>query len=90
MKNNPLISILNFGRLSIGNILKMNLMGEQIENIYNFLQLSDRIAIAGQPTLAQYPTIATAGYQIVINLALKESMNALYVDRVLTSSGSSA
>ncbi len=85
MKNNRLTSILNFGKLSIGNILKINLMGEQIENIYNFLQLSvggastwqNRIATAGQPTLAQYPTIATAGYQLVINLALKESMNAI-------------
>lgn len=77
MKNNRVIPIFNFVKLSISNILKMNLMGEQIENIYNFLQLSDRIATAGQPTLEQYPAIATAGYQIVINLALKESMNAI-------------
>jgi protein tyrosine phosphatase (PTP) superfamily phosphohydrolase (DUF442 family) len=72
-----LIPILNFVRLSISNILKINLMGEQIENIYNFIQLSDRIATAGQPTIEQYPAIATAGYQVVINLALKESMNAI-------------
>jgi protein tyrosine phosphatase (PTP) superfamily phosphohydrolase (DUF442 family) len=52
-------------------------MGDRIEDIYNFLQLSDRIATAGQPTIDQYPTIATAGYQVVINLALKESANAL-------------
>ena len=52
-------------------------MRESIEQIYNFLQLSDRIATAGQPTLAQYPTIVTADYQIVINLALKDSSNAL-------------
>lgn len=85
MNINRLVFILNFGKLSISNILKINLMGNRIENIYNFLQLSvggasagqNRIATAGQPTLAQYLTIATAGYQIVINLALKESMNAI-------------
>jgi protein tyrosine phosphatase (PTP) superfamily phosphohydrolase (DUF442 family) len=55
----------------------MSFMGDRIEDIYNFLQLSSQIATAGQPTLQQYPAIATAGYQVVINLALKESANAL-------------
>jgi protein tyrosine phosphatase (PTP) superfamily phosphohydrolase (DUF442 family) len=52
-------------------------MGERIEDIYNFRQLTDRIATAGQPTMSQYPAIATAGYQTVINLAVAESTNAL-------------
>jgi protein tyrosine phosphatase (PTP) superfamily phosphohydrolase (DUF442 family) len=43
----------------------------------NFLQLSDRLATAGQPTIKQYPAIAAAGYQVVINLALTDSPNAL-------------
>jgi protein tyrosine phosphatase (PTP) superfamily phosphohydrolase (DUF442 family) len=77
MKINRVIPIFNFLKLSISNILKMNLMGDLIENIYNFIQLSDRISTAGQPTLEQYPTIASEGYQIVINLALQESANAL-------------
>ncbi len=84
-KTNSLTPILNFVKLSISNILKINIMGERIENIYNFLQLSvggasawqNRMATAGQPTIEQYPAIATAGYQLVINLALKESMNAI-------------
>jgi protein tyrosine phosphatase (PTP) superfamily phosphohydrolase (DUF442 family) len=60
-------------------------MTDRIEDIYNFLQLSDpdparpidRIATAGQPTEIQYPTIEIARYQTVINLALAESTNAL-------------
>ncbi len=52
-------------------------MSERIEEICNFLKLTDRIATAGQPTVSQYPAIATAGYQTVINLALAESTNAL-------------
>jgi protein tyrosine phosphatase (PTP) superfamily phosphohydrolase (DUF442 family) len=50
---------------------------EKLEDIYSFVQLSARIATAGQPTISQYPAIANAGYQTVINLALKESPNAL-------------
>ena len=47
-------------------------MEEKLENIYNFVQISDRVATAGQPTEIQYPTIAAAGYQTVINLALTD------------------
>jgi protein tyrosine phosphatase (PTP) superfamily phosphohydrolase (DUF442 family) len=49
----------------------------QIENIVNFLQISDRLATAGQPTIKQYPAISAAGYQVVINLALTDLPNAL-------------
>lgn len=52
-------------------------MSDNIGDIYNFLQLSERIATAGQPTRAQYPAIAAAGYEVVINLALSDSDNAL-------------
>jgi protein tyrosine phosphatase (PTP) superfamily phosphohydrolase (DUF442 family) len=52
-------------------------MSNNIEDISNFLQLSDRIATAGQPTIEQYPAIAAAGYQVVINLALTDSPSAL-------------
>ncbi len=52
-------------------------MSKRLEDIDNFLKLSDRIATAGQPTEVQYPAIAAAGYQTVINLALIESTNAL-------------
>jgi hypothetical protein len=36
----------------------MNLSSENIADIVNFLQLSDRLATAGQPTINQYPVIA--------------------------------
>jgi protein tyrosine phosphatase (PTP) superfamily phosphohydrolase (DUF442 family) len=49
----------------------------QIENIVNFLQISDRLATAGQPTIEQYPAIAAAGYRVVVNLALTDSPLAL-------------
>ncbi|MBD2449359.1 protein tyrosine phosphatase family protein [Nostoc sp. FACHB-152] len=45
--------------------------------IYNFLQISDKIATSGQPTAEQFATIKEAGYQLIINLALPTSNNAL-------------
>ncbi len=52
-------------------------MNDNLEKIVNFLQLSARIVTAGQPTIDQYPDIVTAGYQVVINLALTDSPSAL-------------
>lgn len=48
-----------------------------MEDIYNFLKLSDSIATSGQPTIEQFSAIKDSGYQIVINLALPTSSNAL-------------
>ncbi|OKH21159.1 protein tyrosine phosphatase family protein [Chroogloeocystis siderophila] len=45
--------------------------------IYNFLQVSDAIATAGQPTAQQFADIKAAGYEVVVNLALPASTNAI-------------
>jgi protein tyrosine phosphatase (PTP) superfamily phosphohydrolase (DUF442 family) len=58
---------------------------QRIEEIPNFLQISDRLATAGQPTINQYPAIATAGYQVVINLGLIDSPNALADEATIAS-----
>jgi protein tyrosine phosphatase (PTP) superfamily phosphohydrolase (DUF442 family) len=55
-------------------------------NIYNFLQISDSIATSGQPTIDQFTTIKEAGYQIVVNLALPESPNALVNEKQIVES----
>lgn len=61
-------------------------MCKKIEDIDNFQLLSDRVATAGQPTETQYSVIATTGYQTVINLALKESTNALIDEETIATS----
>jgi protein tyrosine phosphatase (PTP) superfamily phosphohydrolase (DUF442 family) len=48
-----------------------------LTEIYNFVQISDSIATAGQPTADQFAAIRAAGYQIIINLALQTSTNAI-------------
>lgn len=49
----------------------------KIEEIYNFLKLSDSVATSGQPTESQFAAIKESGYQVVVNLALTSSPNAL-------------
>jgi hypothetical protein len=39
----------------------------KIEDIYNFLKLSDKIATSGQPTQEQFHAIKGAGYQVIVN-----------------------
>lgn len=54
-----------------------NMSAQSIQSIYNFLKLWDLIATSGQPTEEQFSAIKEAGYQLVVNLALVESTNAL-------------
>lgn len=48
-----------------------------MDQILNFVQLTDSIGTAGQPTAEQFPEIAAAGYVAVVNLAVPESHNAV-------------
>ncbi|MEM7716757.1 MAG: protein tyrosine phosphatase family protein [Cyanobacteria bacterium P01_A01_bin.68] len=58
-----------------------------LENIYNYLKISDKIATAGQPSVEQFSHIKEAGYQVVINLALKDSSNALRNEKEIVETG---
>ena len=58
----------------------------KIEDIYNFLKLSDKIATSGQPTQEQFQAIKGAGYQVIVNLALPESPNALKDEKQIVES----
>lgn len=49
----------------------------QLTQIYNFLLIDERWATAGQPTAAQWVAVKEAGYEMVINLAMPDSPNAL-------------
>lgn len=49
----------------------------KLKGIYNFLQISNKIATSGQPSTEEFATIKAAGYQLIINLALSTSSNAL-------------
>ena len=42
----------------------------QLSDIYNFLQVTDNLGTAGQPTAEQLGAVKNAGYDVVINLAM--------------------
>ncbi|MFC2030878.1 protein tyrosine phosphatase family protein [Chloroflexota bacterium] len=48
-----------------------------LDQILNYLQITETIGTAGQPTAGQFAHIAAAGYELVINLAMTDSSNAL-------------
>lgn len=48
-----------------------------LNDILNFLRLEDRLCCGGQPTPPQFEDAARAGIEMVINLALPTSDNAL-------------
>lgn len=50
---------------------------DELLQILNFLPISEVLATAGQPTAEQFGSIAAAGYEVVINLAMPDSTNAL-------------
>lgn len=70
-------NIYGFVKLSLNNALPVNIVGNSMEDIYNYLKVSDSIATSGQPTKEQFSAIKDSGYQIVVNLALPTSTNAL-------------
>ena len=48
-----------------------------LSDIFNFVQLDERVATSGQPTEQQLGLIKEAGYTTIINLAPKSHENAL-------------
>jgi protein tyrosine phosphatase (PTP) superfamily phosphohydrolase (DUF442 family) len=47
-------------------------VSDPLDAIYNYLQVSPRLATSGQPTEAQLGAIAAAGFEVVVNLALHD------------------
>jgi protein tyrosine phosphatase (PTP) superfamily phosphohydrolase (DUF442 family) len=48
-----------------------------VQEILNFLAVSEWLGTAGQPERGQFAAIAAAGYDLVINLAMPDSTGAL-------------
>ena len=46
-------------------------------HIINYLEISERLGTGGMPTREQLAALPAAGYQVVINLAVPESPNAI-------------
>lgn len=64
-------------KTEMGTKLFMNQNSDRLSEIINFLQISDKLVTAGQPTVKQFRAIADADYETVINLALPTSEGAI-------------
>ena len=64
-------------KTEMGAKLFMRQNQERLEEISNFLQISDNLATSGQPTVEQFQAIADSDYEVVINLALPTSDRAI-------------
>lgn len=56
-------------------------MDDKLISIFNYLKLSEDLATAGQPLEEELALISTAGYEIVINLALHDADYSLADER---------
>ncbi|MER3434199.1 MAG: phosphatase [Leptolyngbya sp. ERB_1_1] len=57
-----------------------------MNSILNFVQINDRLATAGQPTIEQFTAIKNAGYSVIINLAVPTSEGAIPNEREIVES----
>ena len=57
-----------------------------VRDILNFHEMTDNIAIGGQPTVSQLAQVADAGYSVVVNLAMHDSDNATPEEGSVTAS----
>ena len=56
-----------------------------MDDIRNFIQMTDKIGTSGQPTPEQFEKIAAADYKAVINLAMPNSTHAIPDEGTLVS-----
>jgi protein tyrosine phosphatase (PTP) superfamily phosphohydrolase (DUF442 family) len=61
-------------------------MDDRLATITNYHRIDDRLATAGQPNPFQFGLIKAAGYEVVINLALSTSTDALQDERTVAKS----
>ena len=56
-----------------------------LKEIVNFYQIDENIGTSGQPKIEQCKDISRAGYEIVINLSLSDSPNAIKDEKEIIS-----
>lgn len=72
-----LVTSLGFMGTFLERWLPTSLRSAKIEDIFNYLPLSDTLATSGQPTELQLASIEKAGFRTVINLAPHGLENSL-------------
>lgn len=61
----------------MGKYLPLRSKADCLDDIYNYLPVSDTISTSGQPTQAQFALVQAAGFHHVVNLAPHDAENAI-------------
>lgn len=77
MKSNTAKTIWGFVVSMVGKYTPLKFGGDAIEDIYNYLRISDTLSTSGQPTENQFHAIQEAGFKTVINLLPHNTENSL-------------
>ncbi len=77
MKLNTIKTSWGFLVSLLGKYTGLGSTGTSIDDIYNYLQIDERIATSGQPTAQQFPLIKSKGFTTVINLAPHDAENSV-------------
>lgn len=70
-------TVLGYGLILVEKLTGYSLKKNNLESIFNYLQIQPNIATSGQPTAKQLRAIQAAGYSKVINLAPPTGENAI-------------
>lgn len=66
------------------SLFDMRGKGEELEAIYNYLPISEKLATSGQPTPTQFDSIKEAGFKKIVNLAPHNAENAIEDEEGIT------
>ena len=77
MKSNTAKTLWGFLRTMVSKYTPLKFGGNAIEDIYNYLPISDTLGTSGQPTVEQFHSVRAAGYTTVINLLPHDTENSL-------------
>jgi len=61
----------------LGKYTPLKFEKAQLEGIYNYVEISEKLHTSGQPTEKQYPLLKSAGFTTVVNLAPHNAENSL-------------
>ena len=77
MALNTIKTTLGFVRTLVGKYTTIEFRSDSLQDIFNYLIISEYISTSGQPTEKQFSLVKAAGFENVINLAPHNVENSL-------------
>lgn len=77
MSLNTVKTTLGFFKSLLGKYTPLEFKANALEDIYNYLEISELISTSGQPTAKQFALIKASGFEHIVNLAPHDAENSL-------------